>query len=44
MPETDVVIYAEADGTAPLIAWLDSLETEARIRCVDRLTLLGQKG
>lgn len=44
MPETVVVIYAEEDGSAPLIGWLDSLETEARIRCVERLTLLGQKG
>lgn len=44
MPEIEVVIYAEEDGSAPLIEWLDSLETEARIRCVERLTLLARNG
>lgn len=44
MPETEVLIYAEEDGSAPLVEWLDRLETEARIRCVARLDLLHQKG
>jgi len=44
MPETEVVIYREVDGTAPLLDWLASLAVEARDRCIDRLGLLGQEG
>jgi hypothetical protein len=25
MPQTDVVFFAEDDGSAPLLAWLDGL-------------------
>jgi len=44
MPETEVIIYREDDGTAPLLDWLGSLAVEARDRCIDRLALLGQEG
>lgn len=44
MPETEVIIYRDEDGTAPLVEWLTSLAAEARDRCIDRLALLGQEG
>jgi phage-related protein len=44
MPQVEVLIYREDDGTAPLLDWLASLPDEARNRCVARLTLLHEQG
>jgi phage-related protein len=44
MPEVEVLIYRDDKDGAPLIDWLESLPTEARNRCVARLTLLHQRG
>lgn len=44
MPKTEVVIFAEADGSAPLLGWLDKLPAKARIKCVERVQRLGQLG
>ncbi len=45
MPATDILIYQEEDGTnPPLMAWLDSLQAEARARCLARLALLAEHG
>jgi hypothetical protein len=44
MPQVEVLLYREDDGTAPLLDWLASLPSEARNRCVARLTLLHEQG
>jgi phage-related protein len=44
MPQIEVLIYREDDGTAPLVDWLASLQNEARNRCLAKLTLLHQQG
>lgn len=44
MPETEVAIFAEADGSAPLLEWLDTLPAKARIKCVERVQRLRQFG
>lgn len=46
MPETTVVFFAEADGTAPLLQWLDRLPVKVRDKCIvriERLALLGRE-
>ena len=30
MPETEVVLFAEADGSSPLIDWLDRLPSKVQ--------------
>jgi phage-related protein len=44
MPQTEVIIYQEEDGTVPLNAWLAGLVPEARHRCLARLALLEEFG
>ena len=33
MPKTDIRVYQDADGTAPLLDWLDSLPNKAKDKC-----------
>ena len=44
MPETDVIIYREEDGTCPLTDWLDGLPQKAREKCIVRIERLAEKG
>jgi phage-related protein len=44
MPQTEILIYRDDDGSVPLTAWLDSLQVKARDRCLDRLALLHEQG
>ena len=44
MPRTRLVLFREADGTAPLLEWLDELPAKARDKCVTRLERLGELG
>lgn len=44
MPKTKVVFYKEADGTVPVIEWLDSLPTKALDKCTVRIERLGEMG
>ena len=44
MPETDVILYREDDGSIPLDDWLASIPAEARARCIKRLELLASLG
>jgi phage-related protein len=44
MPQTDVLIFAEDDGTAPLLAWLDALPAKAQDKCIVRIERLGELG
>jgi len=43
MPKVDILIYREGDA-APLLDWLNSLQDEARNRCLTRLALLQRQG
>jgi phage-related protein len=44
MAQTELLVYCEVDHTAPLNAWLDSLQPKARARCLERLALLEENG
>lgn len=44
MPETEVLIFAENDGSAPLLAWLDALPPKVRVKCDDRTERLRAMG
>lgn len=44
MPPTEVVLFAEDDGTVPFIEWLDRQERKVQDKCmvkIDRLQELG---
>jgi len=44
MPRTNVVLYQEADGSVPLLKWLDRLHDKAKAKVllrIDRLKELG---
>ena len=44
MPQTDVLIFAEDDGTAPLLDWLDVLPPKVRVKCDVRIERLREMG
>ncbi|MCP4693163.1 MAG: type II toxin-antitoxin system RelE/ParE family toxin [Desulfobacterales bacterium] len=44
MPKTEVVLYAEDDGTCPLIRWLDGLSYKAREKCIVKIERLAAMG
>jgi phage-related protein len=45
MPKTAVVVFAEDDGSAPVVEWLDGLEkAKARDKCIVRIERLVEMG
>ena len=42
MPPTRLVLYREADGSVPLLDWLDELVPKARAKCRVRLERLAE--
>lgn len=44
MPPTEVLIFAEDDGSAPLLAWLDGLPSKAQDKCIVRIERLRDMG
>jgi phage-related protein len=44
VPQVEVIVYRDDDGSAPLVDWLAGLPDEARDRCLARLQLLEQHG
>ena len=44
MPQTDVVFFAEDDGSAPLLAWLDQLPPKVQNKCIVRIERLAELG
>src|SRR4030066_547307 len=44
MPRTEVVLYAEDDGTSPLLEWMDDLPQKAQDKCIVRIERLGEMG
>jgi len=44
MPETEVVLFAEADGSCPLLEWLDKLPPKVQDKCIVRVERLAELG
>ena len=44
MPETEVVLFAEAAGTCPLLNWLDRLPPRVQDKCIVRVERLSEMG
>jgi len=44
MAQATIVIYRQADGSVPLIEWLDTIPAKAQDKCIARIKLLQEKG
>jgi hypothetical protein len=44
MPETEVIMFQESDGTVPLITWLDKLPGKVQDKCLVKIQRLEEKG
>jgi len=44
MPKTVVLIYQDAEGSAPLLEWLDSLPEKVQDKITARIELLAERG
>ena len=44
MPETTVVFYAEDDGSAPLLIWLDRQQSKVQDKCLVKIERLAELG
>ncbi len=46
MPETEVILFSEDDGSVPMLTWLDQLPAKAQDKCIvkiERLAALGHE-
>jgi len=44
MPEITVVFYAEDDGSAPLLTWLDQQQAQVQDKCLVKIERLAELG
>ena len=44
MPETEVVLFAEDDGSVPLLKWLDTQPAKVQDKCIVRVERLAEMG
>lgn len=44
MPETEIVLFSEDDGSVPVLAWLDQLPPKAQDRCIAKIERLAAVG
>ena len=44
MPETTVVFFAEDDGSAPVLTWLDQQQTKVQDKCLVKIERLAELG
>ena len=44
MPETEVVLFAEDDGSVPLLRWLDIQSAKVQDKCIVRIERLAELG
>jgi len=47
LPQTDVILFADADGSCPLLDWLDDrrqVSARARDKCIVRIERLAERG
>jgi phage-related protein len=44
MPRTEAVLFAELDGTCPVLEWLDQQQPKVRAKCIVRIERLVELG
>ena len=44
MPETTIAIFADVDGSCPLLTWMDDLPEKVQLKCVVRIERLSEQG
>lgn len=44
MPETEIELFAEKDGSCPLLEWMDTLPPKAQDKCIVKIERLKEKG
>lgn len=44
MPNTEVVLFAEDDGSVPLLRWLDAQPAKVQDKCIVRIERLAELG
>lgn len=44
MPQTTVIFFAEPDGIAPLLSWMDGLPSKVQDKCYVKIERLGEMG
>jgi len=44
LPETQVLLFADTDGSAPLLTWLDDLPEKVQMKCLVRIERLKAMG
>lgn len=44
MPQTEVVFFADEDGNAPVLDWLDTLPSKVQNKCTAFVERLAEKG
>ncbi len=44
MPETEVVLFAEDNGSVPLLKWLDAQPAKVQDKCIVRVERLAEMG
>ena len=44
MPQTDVVLFAESDGSCPLLEWMDELPSKVQDKCIVKIERLKELG
>jgi phage-related protein len=44
MPKTEVIIFAEENGSSPLIEWLDGMGAKVQDKCIVRVERLAEMG
>jgi hypothetical protein len=44
MPKTTVLFFAETDGTAPLLNWMDDLLLKVQDKCIVKIERLEEMG
>ncbi len=44
MPETEVLFFAEEDGSSPILEWLDSMPSKVQDKCIVRIERLAALG
>ena len=44
MPQTKVIFYQEANGSVPVLEWLDDLPAKVQLKCLAKIERLKQEG
>lgn len=44
MPETEIELFAEKDGSCPILEWMDTLHPNAQDKCIVKIERLKEMG